>query len=81
MEMVQRPESFPTVRESFQIALAEKNWRINLHWFRRIGAQRALTDRLKWSEEEWRGYLGSEKLETWIASFQGEECRPIDCDA
>jgi hypothetical protein len=24
MEMVQRPESFPTVRESFQIALAEK---------------------------------------------------------
>ena len=74
LEMVQRPEIFPTVREGFQIALAEKNWRINLDWYRRVGEQWTWTDRLKWSEAEWRGYVDSEKLETWIASFQGEEC-------
>jgi len=74
LEMVERPEIFPTVRENFQIALAEKNWRINLDWYRRVGARWAWTDRLKWSEAEWRGYVDSENLETWIASFQGQDC-------
>ncbi|QTN31553.1 GNAT family N-acetyltransferase [Akkermansiaceae bacterium] len=74
LEMVERPVNFPTVPEDFQIALAEKNGRINLDWYRRVGARWAWTDRLKWSEEEWRGYVESENLETWIASFQGQDC-------
>lgn len=74
LEMVERPEIFPATRENFHVALAEKNWRINLDWYRRVGAQWAWTDRLKWSEAEWLAYVDSENLETWIASYQGEEC-------
>jgi GNAT superfamily N-acetyltransferase len=74
LEMVKRPENFPEVRENFEVTLADRNWRINLDWYRKVGTQWAWTDRLKWSEEEWCEYVESVNLETWIASHQGEEC-------
>jgi len=74
LEMVERPEIFPAAREGFQIHLTDKDWRINRDWYRKVGGQWAWTDRLKWTEEEWRGYAEPENLETWITIFHGEEC-------
>lgn len=74
LEMSERPEIFPSVREDFRIVLADKNWRINRDWYQRVGSQWAWTDRLKWSESEWSDYAEAENLETWITIFQGEEC-------
>lgn len=74
LEMVRRPESFPAWRDGFSVGLAGKDSRINHEWYRRVGGDWGWTDRLKRSEKEWREYVESEGLETWIASFEGKEC-------
>jgi GNAT superfamily N-acetyltransferase len=74
LEMRRRPESFPAVREDFHVALAPKDWRINRDWYQKVGSMWAWTDRLIWPETTWHDYVDANHLETWIASFQGEEC-------
>jgi len=74
LEMPRKPDGWPALKEGFAVALAAKDWRINREWYRRVGGDWAWTDRLKRTEAQWREYVDSESLETWIAEFEAEEC-------
>jgi len=50
--------------------------RIKQHQFNRflykyIGEQWQWTDKLQWSDEMWREYVGSDNLRTWVAYYDG----------
>lgn len=74
MEMSGKPESLVGLKEGFEVHLLEKDWRINRDWYQRVGADWRWTDRLSRTEAEWREYVESESLETWVAGFEGKEC-------
>lgn len=74
LEMTRKPDEYPPLKNGFEIELAAKDWQINRDWYRRVGGDWAWTDRLKRTESQWREYVGSEDLQTWIASFGGVQC-------
>lgn len=74
LEMARKPDRWPDFKEGFEVCLAAKDWRINRDWYRRVGGEWEWTDRLKRTEAQWREYVESENLQTWIASFEGVEC-------
>ena len=74
LEMNRKPVFHASKREGFEIFPAARDWLINREWYRRVGADWGWQDRLKRSEADWREYVESDDLETWIASFEGAEC-------
>ena len=74
LEMTRQPVGWPALREGFAVDLAAKDWRVNRDWYRRVGGDWGWTDRLKRTEAQWLEYAESKNLQTWIASFEGQEC-------
>lgn len=72
--MIRKPDEWPALENGFGVSLAAKDWRINRDWYRRVGDDWAWTDRLKRTEAQWQEYAESDDLQTWVASFEGEEC-------
>jgi len=44
---------------------------LNCFFYREVGKLWQWTDRLNWSEEEWRNWAESEKVQTWILYLSG----------
>ena len=45
---------------------------VNQRMYREVGGDWDWTDRLVWSEEQWRAFAVQEGLETWLAYWEGE---------
>lgn len=46
---------------------------VNARFYRDVGADWAWTDRLSWTEEDWRRYLQRDALQTWVGLLAGRE--------
>lgn len=45
---------------------------VNQRMYREVGGDWDWTDRLVWSEEQWKAFAVQEGLETWLAYWEGE---------
>ena len=53
---------------------------LNRFFYQEVGKLWQWTDRLNWSEEEWRNWVESEKVQTWILNFRGTPAGYFELD-
>lgn len=60
-----RPARFPS--QPFAVRRAQLSYpALNRFFYEEVGRAHHWTDRLAWTEEEWRSYLNRKNLQTWI---------------
>jgi GNAT superfamily N-acetyltransferase len=63
-----KPKSFPQppplVKEVFV-----KDWQLNRNLYQLVGADWSWTDKLPWTERQWRDYAEADNLRTFVASI------------
>lgn len=74
IEMNSRDEFSPVeVPAGLKIEMVEaRDGLVNQRMYREVGAEWDWTDRLVWSEEQWKDYAGKDGFETWQAFWEGE---------
>lgn len=74
LQMLDRSElrARPAPRGLEISVLAEPAFEINRDFYRDVGAKWAWTDRLSWSDQQWRDYVNRAELQTWTAAVDGE---------
>ena len=61
-------------RESGGLQVSEceiKAYQLNRFLYQYVGGAWAWTDKLSWSDEEWKTYAESDHLRTWLACYRG----------
>jgi hypothetical protein len=48
-----------------------KQFQLNKFLYELIGEKWLWTDKLSWSDKEWKDYVESESLRTWVAYYNG----------
>ncbi len=55
--------------------------KLNQQLYREVGAKWQWTDRLPWSDQEWRDYVARDNLTTWLAHWKGERAGYFELEA
>lgn len=53
---------------------------LNARFYREVGGDWQWTDRLTWTEVQWREWLERGSLHTWVAFFRGEEAGYVELE-
>jgi GNAT superfamily N-acetyltransferase len=57
----------------FEVAMvAPPNPELNRRCYRDVGSQWKWTDRLTWTEDEWRHYVHRDAVRTWVGQLHGQ---------
>jgi len=54
---------------------------LNRRMYRSVGGPWQWTDRLQWSDEDWRGYVHRPALETWVGRLEGQTVGYFELEA
>jgi GNAT superfamily N-acetyltransferase len=65
-----KPKDFPHPDIWVKEAVV-KEWRYNRFLYMLVGAEWSWTDRLAWTEQQWRDYAEAESLRTFVAYHEG----------
>jgi GNAT superfamily N-acetyltransferase len=65
-----RPRDFPDPHVWVKEAVV-KEWRFNRFLYTLVGADWSWTDKLSWTEQQWRDYAEVENLRTFVAYHEG----------
>ncbi len=66
-----RPKPFPQPAPVLQ-EISPKNWQLNRSLYRLVGRDWSWTDKLPWTEKQWRDYAEAENLRTFVARLEKE---------
>lgn len=70
-----RPAAQPRVAVAIELA---QDHRVNQRMYETIGADWSWTDRLAWTDEQWRAWAA--RVETWVAAVDGETAGYYELD-
>ncbi|MBD1137290.1 GNAT family N-acetyltransferase [Pelagibacterales bacterium SAG-MED43] len=62
---------FPQINNSIQL-VKPADFQINKFFYKNIGKNHRWTDRLIWSETDWRNYVSSSKVETYLLKVEND---------
>ncbi len=62
---------FPQINNSIQL-VKPADFQINKFFYKNIGKNHRWTDRLIWSETDWRNYVSSSKMETYLLKVEND---------
>ena len=48
----------------------ERDWRLNRSLYQQVGGPWSWSDKQSWSDQQWEGYVASQQLRTFVASWQ-----------
>jgi GNAT superfamily N-acetyltransferase len=68
------PSSLKSKNDSRGLVVCEcrmKQFQLNKFLYELIGEKWLWTDKLSWSDKEWKDYVESESLRTWVAYYNG----------
>ena len=77
------PEELRPGKPADQLEVREariKQFPFNRFLYQHVGAPWAWTDRLSWSDEQWRDYAESDNLRTWVAWCEGSPAGYFDLE-
>ena len=74
LQMLSTAELRPRVSPDPRFVIREafvKQWEVNRFLYSFVGGSWEWTDKLRWTDEEWQRYVGSDGLRTFMAFYDG----------
>ena len=60
-------------QEEYSLNLLDpQNFQLNKFFYKNIGKKHKWIDRLVWTENQWMGYVSSEKVKTYVLKYKGD---------